>query len=215
MIPIIITARKQSQRCINKLLRHFHIDSGQSLSLLDICLSKLKGNPDAFLAGFESEFKDLAKKYEINFLQRTKESSLSEDPLIIHSHLENNFDYVCLLNPCCPMVKKSTILAAIETFNKLEVKSLFTVKESNELIFDSSEKVVNNDRVFNSKLRRPNYIGNNVLLIFNVQEFFKTGTYWSYTRDDPRLFIMNELESIDIDTELDFIIARTIYQHYG
>ena len=74
-------------------------------------------------------------------------------------------------------------------------------------------KLVNNDRVFNSKIRKPNFIGNNVLLIFEPDYFFKNGTYWSYqNKNDPMLWVMDHQESIDIDTELDFNQAQLLYQ---
>jgi len=207
MIPIIITARKQSKRCSDKLLRPFY----KTDSLLDICLKKLQGNKNAYLAGHEQEFKDIAIKYSINFIQRTEESALSEDAITIHSHLKDKFGLICQLNPCCPLVKTSTIFDAIDSFAKLNAKSLFSVKETNDLVFNSDKMLINTDRVFNSKIRRPNYIGNNVIYIYDTNAFFSTGSYWAYEKDDPNLYVMSAIESIDIDTELDFKIAQTIY----
>lgn len=211
MIPIVVTVRKQSQRCPNKILRPF--DEDRSLSLLDICLAKFRGNLNVYVAGFEKEFQEIAEKYQVSFIQRTKESAESEDPLIIHSHLKDmEFNYICQLNACCPFVTALTVYSAIDTFERLNVKTLFSVKESHELIFTSGGSLVNTDRVFNSKIRKPNYVGNNVIMIYRPDFFFNTGTYWSYVKDDPYLYVMDHSESTDIDTEFDFLVAQATFK---
>ena len=138
---------------------------------------------------------------------------MGEDSPTIHSYLKDyDFKSICLLNSCCPMVKPETIDDMINTFEKYNHKSLFTVKENSDLIFDANKKLLNNDRVFNSKLRNKHYIGNNVACLFSPDYFFKHETYWTYTPNDPYLFEMDHLESYDIDTEEDFKIAQAIYQ---
>lgn len=213
MIPIIITARRNtnSPRCPDKLLREFD----QSRTLMDICLSKLEGRKDVYLASFEPEFKVLADKYHVNFLQRTQESSTSEETLIIHNYLKQlDNDYVCFLNPCCPLIKAETIDRAIDLFSKSDFKSLFSVKESHELIFNQDRKLINQDRVFNSKIRRPSFVGNNAILIFSPKTLFSTGSYWDYTENHPYLYEVSQHESFDIDTELDFVVAQAVWRYY-
>ena len=209
MIPIIITARKNSKRCNNKLLREFS-PSGESL--IEICLSKFIGRSDVFLAAYEEEFAVVARNYGINFIRRTQESAVSEDPLIIHNYLlPLKESVVCFLNPCCPMVRASTVDAVIKTYRDLRPKSLFSVKESHELIFDRNHNLVNTDNVFNSKIREPNFIGNNAIMVFDKNTLFSEGSYWDYSNNNPYLFVMDTNESLDIDTELDFSIARSVW----
>ena len=207
IIPIILTVRQQSQRCPNKILRPF---IGRK-SLLDICLEKFRNNQNVYVAGYERIFKEKAKQYNIGFIQRSRESALSEDSLIIHSHLNDlEDDFVCQLNVCCPFVKAETVFKAIDLFSKnyTIMKSLFSVKESHELIFNNQKEHVNIDHIYNSKFRKPNFIGNNAILIYDRKFFLKTGKYWTYSENDPYLYVMSVEESIDIDTELDFKLAQ-------
>ena len=208
MIPIIIAARKQSHRCANKLLREFACNK----SLLDICLEKFQNNKNVYLAGHESEFESYAIKYNTNFIQRNEESAQSEEAIVIHNYLKNyGFEHICLLNPCCPFIKASTIFDTIKTFERMDIKSLFTVKKSFELIFDSDYKIVNQDRLLNSKIRNCHYIGNNVAYVFNVDYLFDNHSYWDYTKNNPYLYVMDETESVDIDTERDFKLAQLLW----
>jgi CMP-N-acetylneuraminic acid synthetase len=162
------------------------------------------------VAGCDSEFKEMATKYNVGFIQRTRTSSLAETPQEIHTHLKD-FGLVCHVNVCCPMLESETIYRAIEELESTKATSLFSVKESHEIIFNNSRKLVNADNIFNSKMRKVNYVGNNAIAIFNMSSFYQTGLYWTYQSNDPRLFVMRDEESVDIDTELDFQIAQYLY----
>ena len=206
MIPIVIPVRKQSQRCFNKVLRPFYGD----LSLLDICCMKFGSR--AYIAAHEGIFNKIAELYGSRFIQRTKESSLSEDNKIIHNYLKDfPFDIICCVNVCCPLLKPETVFEAIKKFESSNFKSLFSVKRTSELIFDSTSKIVNSDNVFNSRERKTNYIGTNSILIYNKKKLLEAGLNWDYTENNPYLFKIDEIEGLDIDTELDFSIAKYVY----
>ena len=51
--------------------------------------------------------------------------------------------------------------------------------------------------------------------IFNKKHFFKTNTYWNNNYNDPYLFEISELESVDVDTEHDFIVSETLYELFN
>ena len=48
--------------------------------------------------------------------------------------------------------------------------------------------------------------------IFNRKFFIKNKKYWSNKKNDPYLFNVNFLESLDIDTEEEFSAIETIYK---
>lgn len=209
-IPIIFAVRKQSQRCPNKMLRPFYNDK----SLLHIAAEKFQNHPLAYIAAHEEEFKSIAEEYGINFAQRTLKSALSEEVLEIHNYLlDIPYEYACLVNTCCPLLKAETVYEAIELFKtEDEILSVFSVTESHDIIFDTNQKLINSDKVFNSKIRKPNYIGNNAFIIFNISKLFKDGSYWAYEDKDPYLFKTSKIEAVDIDTIEDFLIAQTLYE---
>lgn len=191
------------------MLRPFHGDQ----SLLEIILERFQGRPEVHVAAYEPEFQDLAAKHGVSFIQRTLESALAEDAYTIHQYLHDIDEvFVCHLNACCPFLKAKTVDDAIRTFLAKKPQSLFSVRETHELIFDSSHKNINTEIVFNSKLRKPNYIGNNSIMIYDKRVLFRDKVYWDYTEDNPYLYVMDAEESIDIDTELDFRIAQVLYE---
>lgn len=211
-IPIVFTVRKQSQRCHNKILKPFYGNK----SLLQIAIEKFKNYPLVYVAAHETEFKEIASKYNVRFAERSLKSALSEDTLEIHEYLKcMPYKSVCLVNVCCPLLKSESVYKAIKLFEKDDqIKSLFSVLKSHDLIFNNNKQLVNVDKVFNSKIRKANYIGTNAFLIFNIKTLFSTGSYWSYGLNDPYLFDTTKIESVDIDTNDDFIIAQTLYNQY-
>ena len=48
-------------------------------------------------------------------------------------------------------------------------------------------------------------------MFFNRERALKKHIPWSFQKDDPHLFVIDEEEAFDIDTELDFKIAEAIY----
>ena len=70
-------ARKQSQRCPNKMLRPF-----ANTTLTDIVLKKLAEFGDrAFFAGFEPEFEDRSRQRGVKFIKRDKKSVNIDGPI--------------------------------------------------------------------------------------------------------------------------------------
>ena len=74
MIPILIFARQQSERCKEKALRPFHGD----ISLTELALEKLSGRKDVYLAAREPVFEEMADKYDISFWKRDERSVMGE-----------------------------------------------------------------------------------------------------------------------------------------
>lgn len=206
MLPIIIPVRAQSQRCKNKCLRPFY----NGLNLTEITCAKYRDNCDVFLAAHEQEFRDIANKYNIGFLQRSLRSVTSERGFEIMEYLEGfRGKRICLLSGCNPFLKAETVFKFIEASEGH--KSFTMAKNCVDVIFDCDNKVVNKDlKCFNSKERKPNRIVSNSGYVFDVDFFFKNETLWDYTEDNPALFTIDHIEATDIDTELDFAIAQAI-----
>ena len=88
-IAIWSCGRLSSQRCKNKMIRNFC-----NTTLTDIFLSKIASiTNDCFFAGYENIFKKKCLKHGVKFVQRTKNSSIVDEPASeIYSFL-NNQDY--------------------------------------------------------------------------------------------------------------------------
>ena len=166
-----------------------------------------------FLAACEHEFKDVADEYDIEFLQRTTKSAMSEHSYEILGYLrEFSGQRVCLLSGCNPFLKAETVFEFIS--KSKNHKSFAMVKDSVDVIFDCDNRIINKDiGCFNSKERKPNHIISNSGYVFDIDSFFTRGVIWDYTNDNPALFTIDCIEAVDIDTELDFAIAQAIAQH--
>jgi len=201
---IIIPARKESQRCKNKLLRPFY----DNHSLISLCASKYSNQDNVYIAAHEDEFKEIADATGIGFIKRSKRSAMSEDATIIHEYLHDFKSYkICMLSGCNPFLKASTTHKFIQ--ERSSIPSAVMVKRSVDVIMDAGGVVLNKDlHCFNSKTRQPFYIVANAGYIFEVAKFLNSGVFWDYKPNDPGLFEIDEIEAVDIDTELDFRIAQ-------
>ena len=201
---IIIPARKNSQRCHNKLLRCFYHDQ----NLVSVCASKYRDSANVYIAAYEDEFRDVADEFNIGFIKRSRKSAAAEDAATIHEYLSDfKSQKICMISGCTPFLAAKTTHAFINSCQHYE--SAVMVKRINNVIMNSNGQVINKDiRCFNSKLRKPFFMIANAGYIFGVNRFLSSGVYWDYKLNDPAMFEISEEESIDIDTELDFKIAQ-------
>lgn len=214
MIPIVIPVRNnpKSPRCPGKMTREF-VDGK---SLLEVYLSKFQGRDDVMVAAHDEALQKVVSRFNLKVLPRTRESDTSEDVKEIWSFLRDSqmddYKHICFLNACCPLIQPDTVDAAIRMCIENKYDALFSVKEVPELIFTQDGKRVETGLCFNSKFRQPLLMGTNSIIIFNPSTLYKTGGFWS---DDENLCLyqVNELESYDIDTELDFIEAQAAWNY--
>lgn len=101
-ILFIVTARLNSQRVPQKMIRKFH-----TTTLLDICFekilkSKIIPKQNIYASLYDNELKEIAKKYNINIFDRSYESANNDNSLqcIYEWHNKLDFKYVILINPC-------------------------------------------------------------------------------------------------------------------
>jgi CMP-N-acetylneuraminic acid synthetase len=217
MIPLVILVRDGSTRCPGKLLRPF----ADGKSLFEICAEKFAGRPDVFVAAREEVFKKKARELGLQIFHRNELSVNSEDVRDIWNFLYGlPYKHACFINACCPLIKASTIDAAIDYFKKDQINpgfgpssnSLTTVKKLHEIVFTPDHVRVEVDLSFNSKFREPFLVGTNSIIVFNVEKLRQTGGFWE-SNEDPLLYKISELEAHDIDTELDFIRAQAAWEY--
>ena len=213
-IAIIIQARVNSKRCKNKMLRNF-----DNTSLFEIQVRKLNDlakdtNYNIYCAVGESPLNKIIKKYKfIKHIKRNKRSVNSDAIEDVFNYLEGvEENYICFVNTCAPLLKLSTLKSAIQLFNKSELKSLTSVIEKKTWYFDSKEKPINDNSSGNTKDLSPIYECTHNFHIFNKTFFIKNKKYWNNKKNDPYLYRVNFLESLDIDTEEEFISIEKIYR---
>lgn len=109
-----------------------------------------------------------------------------------------------------PLLTSETIDKAIRMFLKSKDNdSLFSVDALKSRFYDYEHRPINHDpeHLINTQDLHPLYMENSNLYVFNRTSFEKTGRRIGLK---PIFYPMNKLESIDIDTPEDFMLAESI-----
>lgn len=118
-----------------------------------------------------------------------------------------------------PLLKSETIENAINDFiekEKLGYDSLFSVKSLQTRLYTKTLDKVNALNHNPEELKQtqdlePLYEENSCLYIFKKETLFKKNHRIGF---NPHLYVMNDIESTDIDTEYDFTIAELLHKSY-
>jgi len=218
-VSLIINARVKSTRIKNKLLRPF---SNDGKCLLEIALDRLASieGQQTYLAAVDDEIIDLYEsRYSesIELLERDAESvvpGILPYNVSFKHYNKVTTPYVMPINPCFPFAQSSTYIDAIRYFNdNPQFKTTTSLKRSRNLFFDMNMNMVNGkSEVINTQGDRFVYEMAHMFHIFHVDSFMETGEFWDYSEGNPSYYIVdNDIECIDIDEPLDFIMAQQLY----
>ena len=133
--------------------------------------------------------------------------------------LNLNYDYFFQTHTTNPLLKVETINEAIKTFLEKELDgydSLFSVKQWNTRLYQNiNNKVValnhNPNELLPTQDLEPLYEENSCMYLFNKRNLIKKKHRIGYK---PYMFIMNDIESSDIDIETDFLIAECLHKTF-
>ena len=218
---IIIPMKHCSQRVPGKNYRDFN-----GLPLFDVIINKIiqVDYIDKIIIDTNSEYiKNLINAKKIDKIQvydRPEElcaHEISTNLLLMNviEKLELNYDYYLMTHVTNPLITIETIKDMIEVFlrdkNK-EYDSLFSVKKLQTRLYKFEKERVNalnhniNELIQTQDLE-PLYEENSCFYIFNKETIFKKKHRIGY---NPYMYVMDDIESFDIDTESDFLIAKTL-----
>lgn len=215
-IAVIIHARKQSTRCPNKHLR----DIGGT-TMIDIAIdnvTKLENVEEKYLAAYDDELKDKARG-KISILDREYEAVAPGNAPhnIMYKHLKNvKADYIINYNPCQPFLDVEKLQKVIDWFKRTRLDSAITVKETKNFFWQTSTHPIN----FNPGDRLSTTSGPSVLeathsLVMYKKDFMLTNwELFNNTRNNPYPYVVDwpDEELVDVDTELDFKLVKTLFK---
>jgi|TARA_R110000772_G_scaffold198663_1_gene309345 CMP-N-acetylneuraminic acid synthetase len=217
-VCILVQARLGSQRVPGKMLRPF-----AGTTLVDILFKKLKTSKiinknNIHFSVYEQELKDVANKHTINIFSRSEASAMSEgEPLseIYEWYNKLPYKYVVLISACNPLLKIETIDSFLESFLNSKKEGGFAVFEKKTYYWDKKGKPISNwggATIMNTKLVEPIYEAAHCLYASRM-DIIKDG-FWMDVNSPPQpeLFIMDELETFDIDYEWQFNIGEKLYK---
>ena len=212
-IAAIAHARKTSTRCPNKHLRPFG-----NTTLIDIALDNLSklDVDEKYLAVYDQELKDkIIDGVKILHREYDSVSPGNCHHSIMYRHLENvKSEFIVNYNPCQPFVKVEELQKLIDLFKQSDCKSAITVQKERNFFWDKTKNPINfkpNDRL--STTAGPwIYLATHSLVFYEKNYMLSEWELFPNTKDNPFPLITDwpEEELIDVDTELDFKLAKLI-----
>jgi CMP-N-acetylneuraminic acid synthetase len=213
-IAAIVHARKTSTRCPNKHLRPFG-----NTTLIDIALDNLSklDVDEKYLAVYDQELKDKVID-GVQILHREYDSVAPGNchHSVMYKHLENvESEFILNYNPCQPFLQVDKLNDCIRVFKESRMKSMITVQKERNFFWDKTRNPINfkpNDRL--STTSGPwVYLATHSLVFYEKNYMLSEWELFPNTKDNPFPLVTDwsENELIDVDTELDFKLAKLIY----
>lgn len=169
----------------------------------------------------DDEILDMSRQYGADTIKRP--SYLATDTATTFDTIEHtinslkSYDYIVLLQPTSPLRDENHIDEAIELLNTKNADAIISVSEmehtplwSNTLPKDNSMINFIKDDVKNRRSQdlEPYYRLNGAINICNTDRLIKEKTF--LIKDNIFAYIMQRKYSIDIDTKIDFQIAKML-----
>ena len=218
-ILAIIPARAGSKRLPNKNILNL---AGKPLIAWSIEEAKKSKYTDKVVVSTDSkQIAEISRQYgaEIPFLRPAElaQDTTSSIDVIKYclENLDENFDYLILLQPTSPLRTAKDIDKAIEMLdnNTLAVVSVCETEHSplwsNTLPDDLSMKNFLRPEIKNKRSQDlPKYYRlNGAIFLAEIKYFYQHNGFYG---DKTKALIMSKEHSIDIDTEFDFLICSYI-----
>ena len=214
-ITAVIPVRKGSTRCKNKNIRNF--GDTNLLKLKIETLKKVKGIDEIIVSTDCNDMIKLALELNVNVHKRDEYYASSECPNYKYwNHIAENvgqYTNFMMVNVVSPLVDSNTIQNFIDTFKKNNYKNMVTVNKQKRFFCDSiTKKGIN----FNSN-KAPNSQELNPLAEITFGICIATRKdiiqYKCIYGKNPSFFYLNDVSSIDIDENADFITAELLYKN--
>jgi CMP-N-acetylneuraminic acid synthetase len=216
-VCLLIQARLGSQRVPKKMIRPF-----TDTTLVDILFGKLKQSSvvpksNIYFSAYDNELKQIADKHGINIFHRSEKSAMSEgQPLTeIYEWWDKlPFKYVVLVSACNPLLKIETIDNFVSSFLSSDREGGFAVFEKKTYYWDKNGLPITdwkNSTIMNTKFVEPIYEAAHCLYASRM-DIIGNGNWMDVNYPpQPELFVMDELESFDIDYEWQFKLGEQLY----
>lgn len=214
-IGVFSFGRKQSERCVNKLLRPFG-----GTTLADIALAKLSTfGSQAFFAAHDDEFQAKCRDHHVAFVPRDLRSVSIDEPItdILSCLRTVPYSHLLIVNSCLPFLQASTIQTFLDACVAGDLAPAFAVTRRKNHFLTVDHRPLNfplDMKTINSKTVEPVLEFAHALYFFERDYFFAHGRYWDW-QTVRLLEIADPRELIDIDTEADFEFAEALWRGTG
>lgn len=213
-IAALIPMKEHSQRVPNKNIKDFN---GKPLFYwIFQTLMKVKSIDKIFLDTDSDIICEKVRKYFPDIIIIKRPENLIGDFVSVNKLINNdlkeidNYEYFIQTHSTNPLLKSSTITTAIDFYkDNLNIyDSVFSVTKIQSRFYDVYGNPINHDPIelLRTQDIPPLYEENSCFYIFSKSSFNKTK---ARIGSKPYLFEISQKESIDIDTNDDFLLAET------
>ena len=214
-ITAVIPVRKGSTRCKNKNIRSF--GDTNLLKLKIETLKKVKGIDEIIVSTDCNDMLKLALELNVNVHKRDEYYASSECPNYKYwNHIAENvgqYTNFMMVNAVSPLVDSNTIQNFIDTFKKNNCKNMVTVNKQKRFFCDSITKKginFNSNKAPNSQELNPLSEITFGICIATRKDIIQYNCIYG---KKPSFFYLNNISTIDIDENSDFIIAELLYKN--
>lgn len=209
-ITAVVPVRKGSVRVKNKNIKPF-----AGSNLLKIKLEQLKkvNSIDRIIVSSDCpDMLNLASEAGVEIHSREKyfaSSNANNSEFFKNLGESIEAEYLMYSPVTCPMISRETYHECINRFQQAEVENLVTVTPvKHHMWLDGAPLNYNIDTSPNSQDLPDIYKITYGICLISKEDMIQ---YANVVTKNPTFYILDELESIDIDTEFDFMIAETIF----
>lgn len=219
-IAVIVQARLNSQRVPGKMIRPF-----AGANLFGIVLDKLLDSkiiPRHNIIGsvHEQELIDELDRRELSYWYRSEASANVDKNIKLiyewYNKLLAKYKYVILVSGCNPLLKIETIDKFVEQFVLQPEDNLFAVVKKKTYYWDQNGKMITHwpvdQKIMNTKTVDPVYEAAHCLYASRLDLIEKEQFMVDFSKENLKLFEIDELEAFDIDYEWQFKAAELLYE---
>ncbi len=213
-IVALLPMKGHSERVKNKNLRNFdgqplcsHIISSlnDSKEIDDIYIDTDSLEIEEYVSGLSSKIHIIIRP------EALRGDMVSMNRIIEHDISTIDGDTFLQTHATNPLLSSATIDRACRKYLEVKNDSLFSVTRLQTRLYDKNGKAINHDpeKLIRTQDLDPLFEENSNLYLFSRKSFNEAGRRIG---NDPFLFETDPIESMDIDTEEDFLIAEQIHK---
>ena len=210
-LTAVVPVRAGSQRVKNKNRKPF-ADS----NLLKIKLETLKkiSMIDNIVVNSDSdEMLDIALSYGVSTHKREEYYASSEcnnSEFFKHIAETTNSDYILCSHVTSPLISAETYFSCVDKFMNSNIENLVTVCDVKDHMWLDGKPLNYNPSESPNSQDLPDIVGVTYgISILSKDDMVK---HKNVITDNPYFYRLDEIESIDIDTEFDFMVAEYVYK---
>ena len=221
-ICFIIQARLNSTRVPRKMIKPFLDTSLMELGILKVLDSKIIPKDNFYCSVYEEELVELCNKYDVNVFHRSEKSANEENTVsgMYEWHDKLLYKYVVLISACVPLLKTKTIDKFVEKYMNSNSDGLFGVIGKKQYYWNEEGDMITKWpfglTIMNTKEVEKTYEAAHCLYASRMDTI--KDEIWMgdapFTKGNPELFEMDELEVFDIDYPWQFEVGEILYEKF-